>query len=80
MTTITIPDAILSQIKPGERAVEVCDTSGRRLGYFAPLATADDYRNARPGVSDAELDQRSATGGGRPLNDILRDLQSGRRP
>lgn len=80
MTSITLPDAILSQIKPGERAVEVCDTSGRRLGYFSPLATADDYHNARPAVSEGELDQRSLAGGGRPLADILRDLESGRRP
>jgi len=27
MTTITIPDAILSQIQPGEQAVEVCDAT-----------------------------------------------------
>jgi hypothetical protein len=80
MTSITIPDAILSQIKPGERAVEVCDTNGRRLGFFAPLATADDYENARPAVSEHELDQRSLAAGGRPLTDILRDLHSGRRP
>jgi len=29
MTTITIPEAVLSQIKPGERAVEVRDAAGR---------------------------------------------------
>jgi hypothetical protein len=29
MTTITIPEAILSQIKLGERAVEVRDANGR---------------------------------------------------
>jgi hypothetical protein len=28
MTTITIPEAVLSQIKPGERAVEVYDAAG----------------------------------------------------
>ncbi len=46
MTTITIPDAILSQIQPGEQAVEVCDATGRVVGYFAPVATAEDYRKA----------------------------------
>jgi hypothetical protein len=29
MTTVTIPEAILSQIKPSERAVEVRDANGR---------------------------------------------------
>jgi len=76
MTTITIPEAILSQIKPGEQAVEVCDATGRTIGYFAPLATPGDYRNTRPAVSDDELDSRSRAGGGRPLADILRDLES----
>ena len=28
MNTITIPEAILSQIKPGEQAVEVHDAAG----------------------------------------------------
>ena len=73
-------DTMWGKIKPGERAIEVCDTSGRRLGYFAPLATADDYRNARSEVSEDELDRRSLAGGGRPLADILRDLESDKRP
>jgi len=38
MTTITIPDVILSQIQPGEQAVKVCDATGRVVGYFAPVA------------------------------------------
>jgi len=78
MTTITIPEAILSQIKPGERAVEVHDAAGRTIGYFAPLATREDYRDTQPAVSDDELDRRSRAGGGRPLTDILRDLQADR--
>jgi len=76
MTAITIPETILSQIKPGEQAVEVRDATGRTIGYFSPLATLDDYRDTRPAVSDDELDRRSRAGGGRPLTDILRDLQS----
>ena len=78
MTTITLPEAILAQIRPGERAVEVCDVTGRVVGYFAPVATAKDYRAATPPVSDAELDRRSNARGGRSLADILGDLESGR--
>jgi|688.fasta_scaffold147620_3 hypothetical protein len=78
MTTITIPDAILSQIQPGEQAVEVCDATGRLVGYFAPVATAEDYRKTKPPVSDDELDRRSKAGGGRSLTEILADLQSDR--
>lgn len=78
MTTITIPDAILSQIQPREQAVEVCDATGRIIGYFAPAATAEDYRKATPLVSDDELDRRSQAGGGRSLTEILGDPQSDR--
>ena len=65
MTTITIPDVILSQIQPGEQTVEVCDATGRVVGYFAPVAMTEDYRRATPPVSDDELDRRSKAGGGR---------------
>lgn len=78
MTTITIPDAILSQIQPGEQAVEVRDATGRVVGYFAPVATAEDYRRATPPISDDELDRRSKAGGGRSLTEILGDLKSDR--
>ena len=78
MTTITIPDVILSQIQPGEQAVEVCDATGRVVGYFAPVATTEDYRRATPPVSDDELDRRSKAGVGRSLTEILGDLKSDR--
>jgi hypothetical protein len=48
MTTIMIPEAILSQIKPGERAVEVRDAAGRTIGYFAPLACAKTTETLSP--------------------------------
>ena len=78
MTTLTIPDVILSQIQPGEQTVEVCDATGRVVGYFAPVATTEDYRRATPPVSDDELDRRSKAGGGRSLTEILGDLKSDR--
>lgn len=78
MTTITILDVILSQIQPGEQAVEVCDATGRVVGYFAPVATTEDYRRATPPVSNDELDRRSKAGGGRSLTEILGDLKSDR--
>ena len=42
MTSITIPEAILSQIKPGEQAVEVRDAIGRRIFFVISNPTAID--------------------------------------
>lgn len=53
--------------------VELCDASGRILGRFVPAAT--DYGPVELQVSNEELEQRAREGGGRPLRDILADLE-----
>lgn len=53
--------------------VEICDESGRVIGRFRP-AVYDDPA-AQPQVSEDELRRREAEGGGRPLEDILADLE-----
>ena len=76
MTSITLPDAILAQIKTSDRAVEVCDSSGQVIGYFAPLAQSEDYRSLNAPLDTQELDRRSRLADGRILGAILSDLKS----
>lgn len=64
MTSITIPEAILSHIKPGEQAVGVRDATGRTIGYFATVATPADDRQARPAVADDDMHRLLETGRG----------------
>ena len=59
MTRITVNDALLGQLTAGRSEAELCDASGRRVGYFLP----DDvyhqlvYRWANAHVTDEELNR-----------------------
>jgi hypothetical protein len=59
MTRITVNDAVLGQLGAGRCEAELCDASGRRVGYFLP---DDVYRQlvcrwANAQVSDDELNR-----------------------
>jgi hypothetical protein len=57
MTRITVNDALLGQLGAGQSEAELCDASGRRVGYFL---SDEVYRQlvcrwANAQVSDDEL-------------------------
>jgi hypothetical protein len=45
------------------------------VGYFTPAADRSIYKDVQSPTSDEELDRRSRQGGGRPLREILDDLE-----
>jgi hypothetical protein len=53
---------------------EVCDESGRTLGFFHPVAGKDAA--AVSPFSREELERFRGQRTGRPLEDVLRDLQT----
>lgn len=57
-------------------AVELCDESGRTLGYFHPLPAEahPSGRRTRSPFSDEDIERRRQEKGGRPLAEILADL------
>jgi hypothetical protein len=62
----------LSQLN--ERA-EICDETGRVIGYFRPVVDAAHYATVEPSVSDEELFRRACEEPGRKLRDIIADLE-----
>ncbi|MEO2091423.1 MAG: hypothetical protein ABGY75_18350 [Gemmataceae bacterium] len=74
MSLVIIPDALKAKLASADSPVELCTADGTRLGFFTP-AVPKKY-NLDPGISDEEADRRLAAGGGRPLKDILRDLEA----
>jgi len=59
MTRITVNEALLGQLGAGRREAELCDPTGRRVGYFLP---DDVYRQlvcrwANAQVTDEELER-----------------------
>ena len=59
MTRITVNDALLGQLGAGQNEAELCDATGRRVGYFLP---DEIYRQlvcrwANAQVSDDDLNR-----------------------
>jgi hypothetical protein len=73
MKRVFIDDLAARPFAEAADAVQVCTQSGQFLGYFTP-ARDDDDELERP-CSEDELHDRVREGGGRPLTDILRELE-----
>jgi hypothetical protein len=76
MNHIVIDDSMRKACETAAAPLEVCDRDGRILGYFIPAEDPAIYRLLDSGLSEEELQDREREGGGRPLEDILRDLES----
>ncbi|MBW3596606.1 MAG: hypothetical protein KY475_04955 [Planctomycetes bacterium] len=75
MDRIILDSALLANFGGLSDPVEVCDESGKRIGYFTPVAALDHYRTAQPPISRDEIERRKRNLTGRPLRDILADLE-----
>jgi hypothetical protein len=73
MSIIIVHDPLKKTLADADAALEVCSADGRLLGYFTPAK--ERKLNLDPGISNEEAERRFAAGGGRPLADILRDLE-----
>ena len=76
MTKVVVDSDFWSRLNNPEGPVELCDPSGRTVGYLYPapcleLASA----KAMSPFSDEELLRREQEPGGRSLQEILRDLR-----
>lgn len=74
MSIIIVHDPLTAKLAAADAPLEVLAPDGRVLGYFTP--TKPKRYNLDPGISEEEMDRRFAAGGGRPLADILRDLEA----
>ena len=78
MTKLTIDTTTLAKLHNLEGLLEVCDESGKTLGYFHPVVCINNAdRSARSPFSDDELQRRRQQRTGRPLAEILERLEKG---
>lgn len=75
MKSIVVDEAISTQLRQTNHTIDVRDDKGVLLGRFVPALDAETKARAQPGISEEELDRRQRAGGGRPLADILADLE-----
>ena len=74
MGKLVLDTGTLSKLLQNE-VLEICDAAGKTVGYFSPAVEQADYEGVQLQCSREELLRRAAEGGGRPLADILADLQ-----
>ncbi|MEX2140527.1 MAG: hypothetical protein WD894_14790 [Pirellulales bacterium] len=76
MNRVVIEDSMREACEKAEGPVEVCDREGRFLGFFISAGDRAIYRLLDSGLSEEALQARLREKGGRPLEDILRDLEA----
>jgi hypothetical protein len=78
MTRITVNEALLGQLSSERQEAELCDPSGRRVGYFLPehlyRKLACQWANAQ--VSDEELNRCRSEGESYTTAEVLHHLQN----
>ncbi len=75
MSLLIVHEPLTAKLAAADKPVELCSADGQVLGYFTP-AKAKRHNLQPPILPPGELDRRFAEGGGRPLADILRDLEA----
>jgi hypothetical protein len=75
MTKLMIDAGTLAKLHNLEAPLEVCDESGKTLGYFHPAVLAHGAGPAlRSPFSDEELQRRRQQRTGSPLGEVLERL------
>lgn len=77
MTYITVDQSLREKLKNLEERIEFRDENGRVLGYYAPANGHDHslYKNVEIPFTEEEIEQLRKQPRGRPLADILPDLE-----
>lgn len=76
--TITLRDpALIAELIRANKSVELHDPEGRVIGRFTPETFGMLPPGVRSPFSEKEMEERRKDQTGRPLADILRDLEAG---
>lgn len=73
MIKLIVDAEIEAQLEESPELLEICNQSGRTIGYFQPTLPPGSLRAMSP-FSDEEIESRRKNRTGRPLRDILSDL------
>ena len=76
MVRVTIDETVCTRLGDLNSFLELCDVSGRVVGYFTPVDDPSQYEGVDSPEDDDELDRRSREESERPLDEILRDLEA----
>jgi hypothetical protein len=76
MNKVVVQATVRSQLHDLDSELELCDESGRTLGYFVPASEVEarHYEWARAQFTDEELERARGEPGGRTTAEILARL------
>lgn len=77
MTKVTVDAETRSRLAGLDDLLELCDESGRTIGFFHPNVALNGREEAAAlsPHTDEEIHELRKQQGGRPLADILKDLE-----
>lgn len=76
MTRVILDRSATTKLHDVAGRVEVCDESGQTLGYFTPKVDRSMYEGVEAPIGEADLRRIERDLGGRPLAEILADLET----
>jgi hypothetical protein len=76
MTRLIVPSSLRTQLQGLDSELELCDESGRTLGYFVPSALDERalYDRIRSEFTDEEIEAARRQPGGRTTAEVLECL------
>lgn len=74
MMRLSVDAAFQAKLTQAGGPLEICDQSGRTIGFFQPTPLPGTLKELSP-FSDEEIEQLAKQREGRPLADIWNDLE-----
>lgn len=75
MPFLVLDQSAIEKLKAVRVGTEVRDRDGNLIGFFRPAVDPADVDQYECPLSEEELLRRASSGGGRPLGEILEDLE-----
>ena len=73
MSLVFVDGELERTLHDADKPIQMCTSQGKVLGFFTPAKSVP--LDVDPGISGDEVRRRMADRTGRPLADILRDLE-----
>ncbi len=78
MSKVILNPPLLAQLAAIKEQADLCAPDGKVIGRFIPASHTEQADWGRPQIPEEELQRRLKAGGGRPLAEIMADLEKRR--
>jgi hypothetical protein len=75
MTKFVLDSETAQKLRDAAQCIQLCDPTGATIGYFRPEVDPELYRTIKEPFTKEQLDRARNDPSGRPLKEIMRDLE-----